>query len=282
MKGSRYSVSRLFQDPALRDLLKPSPASHSLIDEQRVRNLYLQAATQQWFGPEKINFNEIITLDERTRLAWLHLTTVFYTLEKMGLNVIENMMAKAVRKLRSDEAAFYLSAQCFDEARHVFLLATYLRKLGGSPHYEKLYGVLGKAASIGAYRVENWLFSTLFSENFASAFLKHAQTAQIDPIGAELCKNLLLDETRHLHFLHAVLPDLLDRLSVLGKSYVRATQFFIMKFTEVAARSLDKDAGVVGLNRHSLLEEVFSNVERSYRNFGLNTRFLYFPAIAKI
>ncbi|NDD03858.1 MAG: ferritin-like domain-containing protein, partial [Proteobacteria bacterium] len=205
-----------------------------------------------------------------------------YTLEKMGLNVIQNMMAKAVRKYKSEEMAFYLSAQTFDEARHVFAIEAYLRKLGAPPKYQWRYHVLGQAASMGAFRVENWMFSTLFSENFASTFIRRARQANIDPIGNELCKYLLVDESRHLHFLHIVLPDVMDRLSMFGKAYVKGAQYFIMRFSEAVLRSMEAEAAFVGLDRKAMMEEIFENVEKGYESFGVSRKFLWFSPKASL
>lgn len=265
--------------PAISDLLEPMANEYSKVNDKKIRRLYLQASMQQWFAPKRINFDTAINLEPEERRVWIRLMHVFYTLEKMGLNVIANMMPKASHKLKSEEASFYLSAQCFDEARHVFSIESYLKKLGAPPSYHWKYHVLGQIASMGAYRVENWLFSTLFSENFASAFLRRAKNAKIDPIGAEMCRNLLLDESRHLHFLHIVLPDLLDRMSVFGRSYVKASQFFIMKLTEKWATTLEADVEIVGLDRRAILEEVFENIERAYESFGVTRDYLYFPKI---
>jgi hypothetical protein len=190
------------------------------------------------------------------------------------------MMSKATRKLHSEETSLYLAAQCFDEARHVFSIENYMRKLGEPPKYERKYHVLGQIASGGFYQVENWLFSTLFSENFASAFLRKAKAARIDSLGSDMCKYLIVDESRHLHFLNMVLPDILDRLSLLGKGYVKTSQFFIMKLTTIFAKSLDADAAIVGLDRRAIIEEVFENMERSYDNFGVTRRFLHFPKVS--
>jgi hypothetical protein len=155
-----------------------------------------------------------------------------------------------------------------------------MRKLGEPPKYERKYQVLGQIASGGFYQVENWLFSTLFSENFASAFLRKAKAARIDSLGSDMCKYLIVDESRHLHFLNMVLPDILDRLSLLGKGYVKTSQFFIMKLTTIFAKSLDADAAIVGLDRRAIIEEVFENMERSYDNFGVTRRFLHFPKVS--
>lgn len=263
-------------------LLKPIVNSKSFLNDTKIRRLYLQASSQQWFAPQKIDFSGAIEMDEESRRIWVKFMTIFYTLEKMGLNVIANMMPKAVRKLKSEELSYYLAAQCYDESRHVFSVENYLNKLGTPPKYDWTYHVLGQAASMGFYRVENWLFSTLFSENFASCFLRKCKTSKIDPVGSEMCKYLLIDESRHLHFLHIVLPDILDRLSLFGRTYLKMSQYFIMRFTEMMARSMDKDGLVVGINRQELLEDVFENVERAYQGFGINPRFLPFPKVTPL
>lgn len=279
-KGAKESTNFSLSDiPGIQLLLEPLPSDDPIVNNQKIRRLYLQASMQQWFAPRRLNFAAPVEMDPEAKRIWTRLMYIFYTLEKMGLNVISNMMGKAVRKLRSEETAYYLSAQCFDESRHVFTIENYMRKLGANPKYEWKYHVLGQISSMGFYRIENWLFSTLFSENFASAFLRRARTAHIDPMGAEMCKNLLLDESRHLHFLHIVLPDILDRMNLFGRTYLKASQFFLMKLTEQFSRTLADEVRYVGLDRRALLEEVFENMERAYESFGVTRDFLYFPEI---
>jgi len=264
---------------AMKPLLEPNIRKGSIVNDVKVRKLYLQASAQQWFAPQKIHFENPIDMPDEQKRVWIRLMHVFYTLEKMGLNVINTMTPKAVRRLGSEEVAYYLSVQTNDEARHVFTIESYLKKLGAVPQYDWTLKALERASYLGIYRVENWLFSTLFSENFASVFLRRARMAQIDPVGAEMCKYLQLDESRHLHFLHIVLPDIMDSLSLFGKGYVRMAQRFIMQFTERAARSMEKEASLVGINRRDLMEEVFENVEKAYEGFGVTRKFLHFPKI---
>ncbi len=278
------SSSFMFHNsPAMQELLlKPISKDNPIVNDAKIRRLYLQATSQQWYAPQKLNFDLPVDPHEETRQAWARISEVFYTLEKMGLNVIANMMPKAAGKLKSDEVVNYLAVQCHDEARHVFVIESYLKKLGAPPVYNHKYHVLGQVASLGFYRVENWLFSTLFSENFASTFLRKAKASpRIDPFGAEMCKYLMIDESRHLHFLHIVLPDVMDRLSVLGKAYVKASQYFIMKFSEATTKALAADSDYVGINRRDLLEEVFENVEKAYEGFGVTRQFLRFPKITE-
>lgn len=267
--------------PGMEELLVVGE-NNSRVNEAKVRRLYLQASAQQWFGPQRINFEEPINLTDEQRRVWLKITQIFYTLERMGLDVIHRMTPAAVSRMKSQEVAYYLSVQATDEARHVFLLEHYLKKLGQDPKYDRVLHVLNVAASHGFNRVENWLFSTLFSENFAHSFLRRAKNSDIDTVGASICRNLQMDESRHLHFLHIVLPDLYDRMSFFGRGYLKVSQYFIMKFTEIISRSLTADAALVGINRRDLIEEVFTNVERSYSGFGVNPNFLPFPKITTV
>ncbi len=270
----------LNENPALAELLlKPTTRENPIVNDEKLRRLYVQAASQQWFAPQRIDFNAPIYLSDEERRVWIRLAGVFYTLEKMGLNVIMAMMGKAVRKFKSDELAYYLTEQAHDEGRHVFVIENYLKRLGAPPKFDRSLQILGQVTHTGFYQVENWLFSTLFSENFASSFLRRARVATIDTIGGEMCKQLLADESRHLHFLHIVLPDILDRLSLMGKTYLRASQGFMMHFTEKVSRSLAADAAIVGIDRDALIEEVFENMEKSYHMFGLNPRFIPFAKI---
>jgi hypothetical protein len=109
--------------------------------------------------------------------------------------------------------------------------------------------------------------------------LRRAKGAEIDEIGSSICRNLQMDESRHLHFLHIVLPDIYDRMNFFSRGYLKVSQYFIMKFTELVSRSLAQDAAAVGIDRRDLIEEVFANVERSYAGFGVNPNFLPFPKI---
>lgn len=269
----------LIEPQTFRSLSEPLPGSSTFVDSTKLRRLYLQASSEQWFGPEKMDFGRPISMDPKAAEVWKKLGTIFYTLEKMGLGVLDNMVGKAVRKLKSDDAAFYLSTQCADEARHVFLIESYLKKIGWQANYDKRYLVLGQLASMGAYRVENWLFSTLFSESFASAFLRHGEKAELDDFGKELFHRIRMDESRHLHFLYIVLPDVIENLSLLGRAYVKSTQFFIMKFTERVSSELVADGSSVGIDRRAVLEETFENVAKAYDGFGVGRDFLRFPKL---
>jgi len=251
---------------------------HSLNNE-KIERLYRQSAASQWAAHEKLDFSTAVEMDPDAKKVWTDLTTIFYTLEKMGLGVLSNMFTKAAHKYESEETLLYLTMQCADEGRHVYAVENYLAMLGRKPTYEWKYHVLGQVSSLGFYRVENWLFSTLFSENFASAFLRRAKAGHIDPLGAEMCRRILIDESRHLHFLHIVLPSIMDRMSLFGRTYVRASQYFIMKFTETVTRGIAHEAKLVGIDRRELLEEVFENIEKAYEGFGVTRKFLYFPRI---
>ena len=268
--------------PGIEKILEPSPHPNRKVNDAKIRRLYVQASSQQWFAPQRIDYSAPVTMDEASIKVWRQFMLIFYSLEKMGLNTIALMAYKAVRKFKSDETAYYLAAQEFDEARHVFAIENYLKRLGAPPVYDRKLHVFGQIASLGAFRVENWLFSTLFSENFASAFLRMARNSNLDEQGKEMCRSLLLDESRHLHFLHTVLPDVMDRLGVVGKTYLKSSQYFIMKLTEMFARNLDKEAGIVGMNRKELVEDAFDSVQTAYENIGLPRNFVKLPKISPL
>ena len=278
--GAKTSSFLMSENPMLQELLlKPTTRDNPIINDQKIRRLYIQAASQQWFAPHRIDFTAPIDLTDEEKRVWIRLNGVFYTLEKMGLAVIMQMMSRAVRKFKSDEMAYYLTEQAHDEGRHVFVIENYLKRLGAPPKFDRSLQILGQVTHTGFYQVENWLFSTLFSENFASSFLRRTRAAKIDSIGSEMCKQLLVDESRHLHFLNIVLPDILDRMSLMGKTYLRASQGFMMHFTKRVTRTLEHDASLVNISTPALLEEVFENMEKSYHTLGLNPRFIPFAKI---
>src|SRR5262245_56622689 len=113
--GNEKTIFSLSDIPGIEGLLEPMPHPHSVVNAQKIRRLYLQASQQQWFAPRRLDFGNEIQMEAEERAVCIRLMKVFYTLEKMGLNVIANMMPKAARKLKSEEATYYLSAQCFDE-----------------------------------------------------------------------------------------------------------------------------------------------------------------------
>src|SRR5882724_8019634 len=92
-KSGKDSFSLLLSDsPAMQALLSPISSSRPVVDERKVRRLYLQATQQQWFAPKRLDFETPVNMDAESRRVWIRLMTIFYTLEKMGLNVIANMM----------------------------------------------------------------------------------------------------------------------------------------------------------------------------------------------
>lgn len=276
----RISISAyLAAHPVTRELTHATPNPHSLVNDDKIRQLFFRATSQQWFPGDRIDFEAPIDLRPEVRDVWIKLCTVFYTLEKMGQDVIINMMPKATKLMKSTEVSNYLSAQCYDESRHVLILENYLRRLGSPPQFNRIYQTFGTVASQGAFRVQNWLFSTLFSENVASVFLQRMRFSEIDPIGESIGANFLQDEARHISFLKIVLPDLFDKMGFWGRSYVRISQGFITLLTERMSRVLEKDLEIVKLNRKALLEEMFTNTEDCYEELGFPKRFLKFPKL---
>jgi hypothetical protein len=68
--------------------LEPIKNPRSWVNDHKIRRLFLQASAQQWYAPEKIAFDQKLDLNDEERRIWIRLNRIFYTLEKMGLDVL--------------------------------------------------------------------------------------------------------------------------------------------------------------------------------------------------
>ena len=62
-ESQKETTSFSFADiPDIKNLLEPTPNDNALVNEQKIRRLYLQSSMQQWFAPKRINFEQPIEL----------------------------------------------------------------------------------------------------------------------------------------------------------------------------------------------------------------------------
>ena len=151
------------------------------------RTLFRQQSDRLWNADRDVDWAGGSVIPESRRGPWLRMMNVFHGLEVMGLDTIQVMMSEATHQVRDPALNLYLAAQCQDEARHVYVLDRYLTEVDGHGYISKPEAFLierfGGMASWGFYRVENWLTSTLFSENFAALFLQQAlEIDDVDPL----------------------------------------------------------------------------------------------------
>ncbi len=266
----------------------PVAISSATLDGQRnlYRELFRQQSDRIWNADRDVDWSLGPQIPEAKREAWLKLVNVFYGLELMGLDTIQVMMSRATHQLHDPNLNLYLAAQCQDEARHVYVLDRYLEAANGRGMLSRLERGLinrfGTMASWGVYRVENWLTSTLFSENFASLFLQRSrEQGDIDPLASNIFGLILRDEVRHVNFLHTVLPTLIDNLSPMGRAYVWQSQLLLVGAVSIGLRRAKPYAMAVGIDIDDFKDTLTENLEAQFHDSGID-QFLRASAYRRI
>ena len=251
----------------------PAAVSQGMSEEQRnvYRDLFRQQSDRLWNADQDIDWSREPAIPASKREAWLRMLNVFYNLELMGLDTIQIMMSKATHQLRDPNLNLYLAAQCQDEARHTYALDRYLGLSNGRGRLSRLEREMisrfGTMASWGLYRVENWLTSTLFSENFAALFLqKSLELPDTDPLAKDIFRLILRDEVRHVNFLHTVLPGLIGRLSPLGRAYIWQSQLLLISVVSLGLRRLRDDANALGLDIEDFKDTLIENLDVQFHD----------------
>ena len=250
------------------------------------RILFRQQGDRLWNADRDVDWSAGSEIPESKRAAWLRMMNVFLGLEVMGLDTIQVMMSQATHQLRDPALNLYLAAQCQDEARHVYALDRYLTEVGGHGYLSKperfLIERFGGMASWGMYRVENWLTSTLFSENFAALFLQQTlELEDVDPLAKQIFRLILRDEVRHVNFLHTILPQLVDRLSPTGRLYVWQSQLLLAGAVALGLRRIKADVAELGIDVDGYKATLIENLGVQFKDAGLDD-FLRIETYAKI
>ena len=250
------------------------PAS-SAEQREAFRTLFQQQGERLWNADRDVDWGAGSEIPPAKRRAWLRMMNVFLGLEVMGLDTIQVMMSKATHQLREPSLNLYLAAQCQDEARHVYVLDRYLAEVGGhgflSAPERFLIDRFGSLAQLGFWRVENWLMSTLFSENFAALFLqKCLEIEDIDPLAKQIFRLILRDEVRHVNFLHTILPRLVERMSHFGRWYVWQSQVMMAGATSIGLRRIRPDARHLGIDIEDYKATLISNLGAQFADAGLD------------
>ena len=255
----------------------PAALSRQFSDEQRnaFRELYKQQGHRVWNAEKDIDWSQESIIPDEKREAWLRMINVFYGLEFMGLDTIQVMMSRATHKLRDPNLNLYLAAQCHDEARHTYVLDKYLTITDGHGRLSRLERSLinrfGNMASVGLYRAENWLTSTLFSENFAALFLQRAsELPDCDPLAKQIFRNILRDEVRHVNFLHTILPELIGNLSPIGRRYIWQSQLLLVTTVSIGLRRIRQDSADIGLDIDDFKDTITDNLDAQFRDAGID------------
>lgn len=250
------------------------------------RVLFQQQGERLWNADRDIDWDRGAQIPDAKRASWLRIINTFHGLEVMGLDTIQVMMGQATHQLRNPSLNLYLAAQCQDEARHVYVLDRYLTEVNGHGYMSAaerfMVDRFGAMASWGFFRVENWLISTLFSENFAALFLQQAlEIPDIDPLAKQIFRLILRDEVRHVNFLHTILPELIDGLSPIGRAYVWQTQMLIAGASALGLRRIRRDALALGIDLDHYKQTLIANLDAQFRDAGLD-KFLSIDRYSRI
>ena len=255
----------------------PAAVRRNSSDEQRsaFRTLFQQQGERLWNADRDVDWAAGSEIPEAKRDAWLRMMNVFLGLEVMGLDTIQVMMSKATHQVREPSLNLYLAAQCQDEARHVYALDRYLGEVNGHGYISRseqfLIDRFGSLAQLGFWRVENWLMSTLFSENFAALFLqKCLEIEDIDPLAKQIFRLILRDEVRHVNFLHTILPRLVERMSRFGRWYVWQSQIMMAGATSLGLRRIRPDARNLGIDIEDYKRTLIQNLGAQFTDAGLD------------
>ena len=255
----------------------PAAVRRNSSDEQRsaFRTLFQQQGERLWNADRDVDWAAGSEIPEAKRDAWLRMMNVFLGLEVMGLDTIQVMMSKATHQVREPSLNLYLAAQCQDEARHVYVLDRYLGEVNGHGYISRpeqfLIDRFGSLAQLGFWRVENWLMSTLFSENFAALFLqKCLEIEDIDPLAKQIFRLILRDEVRHVNFLHTILPRLVERMSRFGRWYVWQSQIMMAGATSLGLRRIRPDARNLGIDIEDYKRTLIENLGAQFTDAGLD------------
>lgn len=239
------------------------------------RTLFQQQSERLWSADRDVDWAAGSSIPPEKRQAWLRMMNVFLGLEVMGLDTIQVMMSRATHQVREPSLNLYLAAQCQDEARHVYVLDRYLTEVGGHGFLSRperfLIDRFGSLASLGFWRVENWLMSTLFSENFAALFLqKCLEIEDIDPLAKQIFRLILRDEVRHVNFLHTILPRLVERMPAAGRWYVWQSQVMMAGATSLGLRRIRPDARRLGIDIEDYKATLIANLGAQFTDAGLD------------
>ena len=123
--------------------------------------------------------------------------------------------SQLVDMVPGNDAKFFQATQVVDEARHAEVLSRYLiDKCGG-----RIYPLTGNIKTLFDYILGNgkWFVKTvglqLLAETFAVALFRMLTETALDPLLKEICRRILIDESRHMGFSVLSLPDEIRALS---------------------------------------------------------------------
>lgn len=181
----------------------------TLPDLQKARhmNLWHKALKSTW-SPEEIDWDGLGAPKlEAARDQIARILSPILVGEQAGLYSITSMIGILGQDL-DVESQMYLTTMAVDEARHTELFTRFYRRIEREPLPIRRMpnGYLFQSAIISDDPLE-WITGTLVSELSAKIIQEDLRTLELDPVLDEMCRRILIDETRHIAFNHIFIED---------------------------------------------------------------------------
>ena len=218
------------------------------------------AFAANWDPEGAINWNQPIELGN-IKEGWINILHYFYEGEWQGLEIIQRLMNKAAHMFKINEMVTYYSTQCADEAKHLFVFKKYLYKLNSPPAKQKAFDPLVWLSTSGPMPVERWILATYFTETLAGAiFQKTLELPSIDPIGKEMVRLQLKDESRHIAGTKLGVQTLMDHSGSIKTVFLKLWWKLFVRLAVREVRALKPYGDQVGMDPEYILQRSFAKM----------------------
>jgi hypothetical protein len=218
------------------------------------------AFAANWDPEGAIDWNRPIELGA-VKEGWINILHYFYEGEWQGLEIIQRLMNKAAHLFKINEMVTYYSTQCADEAKHLFVFRRYLNKLNSPPAKQKAFDMLVYLSTSGPLAVERWILATYFTETMAGAiFQKTLELEAIDPIGKDMIRIQLKDESRHIAGTRLGVQTLMDHCGPVKTWFLKIWWNIFAKLAVQEIRRLKPYGDQVGMDPEYILQKSYAKM----------------------
>jgi ribonucleotide reductase beta subunit family protein with ferritin-like domain len=172
-------------------------------------------------------------------------------------------MNKAAHMFKINEMVTYYSTQCADEAKHLFVFKKYLYRLNSPPAKQRAFDfiVWVSTTAIIPMAVERWILATFFTETLAGAiFQKTLELPTIDPIGKEMVRLQLKDESRHIAGTKLGVQTLMDHAGPIKTFFMKIWWNLFVRLAVKEVRALKPYGDQVGMDPEYILQRAFAKM----------------------
>jgi hypothetical protein len=218
------------------------------------------AFAANWDPEKDIDWDRPIELG-RIKEGWINILHYFYEGEWQGLEIIQRLMNRAAHMFKINEMVTYYSTQCADEAKHLFVFRRYLHKLNSPPAKQKAFDPLVWLSTSGPMPVERWILATYFTETLAGAiFQRTLELETIDPIGKDMIRLQLKDESRHIAGTRLGVQTLMDHSGPIKTWFLRMWWRLFARLAVAEVRRLKPYGDQVGMDPEQILQKAYVNM----------------------